>query len=69
METLCLASTGHWGDIGYVLAKLDAYGAVFTLHQRDYYTPRPAAKPEDAKPEWRQRAQRNDGSQWRVSFK
>ena len=55
--------------IGYVLAELDADGAVFTLHQRDYYTPRPAARPEDANPEWRRRAQRNDGSQWRVSFK
>jgi hypothetical protein len=69
VETLCLPSTGHWGDIGYVLVKLDAEGATFTLHQRDYYAPRPPAKPEDAKPEWRARVQKNDGSQWRVMFK
>jgi len=69
VETLCLPSTGHWGDIGYVLVELGADGAVFTLHQRDYYAPRPAARPEDAKPEWRQRVQKNDGSQWRVPFK
>jgi hypothetical protein len=69
VETLCLPSTGHWGDIGYVLVKLDKGGAVFTLCQRDYYIPRPAAKPEDIKPEWKQRVQKNDGSQWRVVFK
>ena len=69
VETLCLPSTGHWGDIGYVLVKLTGEGAVFTLHQRDYYTPRPAAKPEDAKPEWKDRVQKNDGIQWRVTFK
>jgi hypothetical protein len=69
VETLCLPSTGHWGDIGYVLVKLSGDGADFTLYQRDYYVPRPAAKPEDVKPEWTQRVQKNNGSQWRVEFK
>ncbi len=69
VDTLCLPSTGHWGDIGYVLVKLNTDGAIFTLRQRDFYTPRPAAKPEDIKPEWPTRTQRNDGSQWIVSFK
>jgi len=68
VKTLCLPSTGHWGDIGYVLVKLDHDGAVFTLYQRDYYSPRPAAKPEDVKPEWKQRVQKNNGSQWCVKF-
>lgn len=69
VDTLCLPSTGHWGDIGFVLVKLDAEGATFTLHQHDFYTPRPAAKPEDAKPEWAERVKKNDGSQWRALFK
>ena len=69
VDTLCLPSTGHWGDIGFVLVKLDAEGATFTLHQRDCYAPRPAAKPEDVKPEWIERVKKNDGSQWRASFK
>lgn len=69
VETLCLPSTGHWGDIGYVLVKLGAGEAVFTLRQHDFYAPRPAAKPEDVKPEWRERVRKNDGSQWRVPFK
>lgn len=69
VETLCLPSTGHWGDIGYVLVRLNDESAVFTLSQRDYYVPRPAAKPEDIKPEWKQRTEKNNGSQWRVMFK
>ncbi len=69
VDTLCLPSTGHWGDIGFTLVKLDAEGATFTLRQRDCYAPRPAAKPEDVKPEWLARVKKNDGSQWRASFK
>ncbi len=69
VATLCLPSTGHWGDIGYVLVKMTTEGAVFTLYQRDYYTPRPAAKPEDVKPEWKQRVQKNNGNEWHVTFK
>ena len=69
VHTLSLPSTGHWGDIGYVLVQLSADEAVFTLHQRDYYTPRPAATPEEIKPEWQARVHKNVGSQWRVSLK
>ena len=69
VDTLCLPSTGHWGDIGFTLVKLDSEGATFTLHQRDCYAPRPAAKPEDVKPEWLERVKKNDGSQWRASFR
>lgn len=66
VATLCLPSTGQWGDIGYVLVQLSADEAVFTLHQRDYYTPRPAATPADLKPEWKLRTDKNNGSQWHV---
>lgn len=69
VNTLSLPSTGHWGDIGYVLVQLSAEEAVFTLHQRDYYTPRPAATPAEIKPEWQARVQQNAGSQWRVPLK
>lgn len=69
VATLCLPSTGHWGDIGYVLVRLSDKEAVFTLYQRDYYAPRPAAKPEDVKPEWKQRVQKNNGSKWSVVLK
>jgi len=49
VETLCLPSTGHGGDIGFVLVKLGDEAA-FTLRQWDYYVPRPAAKPEEKNP-------------------
>lgn len=65
VETLCLPSTGHWGDIGYVLVRLSAEEAVFTLRQHDFYAPRPG----EAKPEWQARVKRNDGSRWRVPLK
>jgi len=65
VETLCLPSTGHWGDIGYVLVRLSAEEAVFTLRQHDFYAPRPG----EAKPEWQARIKRNDGSRWRVPLK
>ena len=68
VNTLGLPSTGHWGDIGYVLVQLSAEGAVFTLHQRDYYTPRPATSPAEMTPEWLARVSKNDGTQWRVPF-
>jgi hypothetical protein len=51
------------------MVKLDAQGATFTLHQFDFYTPRPAARPEDVKPEWKARVRKNDGTVWRVTYK
>lgn len=69
VETLGLPSTGHWGDIGFVLVALGAEEAVFTLRQHDFYAPRPAATPDEVKPQWKARVQKNDGSQWRVPLK
>lgn len=66
VETLCLPSTGHWGDIGYVMVKLNANEALFSLKLHDHYSPRPAATPEQAKPEWAARIKKMMGSQWRV---
>ncbi len=40
-RSLCLPSTGHWGDIGYALMRTDADKAVVTLRQRDFFYPRP----------------------------
>ena len=41
IRTLCLPSTGHWGDIGYALMRTDGDKATVTLRQRDFYYPRP----------------------------
>ena len=41
--TLCLPSTGHWGDIGYVKFRMGPDEAVAELVQTDFYFPKPAA--------------------------
>lgn len=65
VDTLCLPSTGHWGDIGFVELRLGDE-AVFTLHQRDFNLPSASSKSGDVRPEWRDRVSKNDGSQWRL---
>ena len=47
-RSLCLPSTGHWGDIGYALMRVQKDEAVVTLRERDFYYPRPVPqKPAD----------------------
>ncbi len=41
LRTLCLPSTGFWGDIGYVTFRTTADLAVASLRQYEYYFPRP----------------------------
>jgi hypothetical protein len=64
IPTLCLPSTGHWGDIGHVVVDLADGEACFTLAQHDYYMQRPAATPDAVKPEWKNRVKANDGKTW-----
>lgn len=48
LRTLCLPSTGHWGDIGFTTFRLTGDRAVAALHQYEYYFPRPEPqRPED----------------------
>ena len=37
IRTLCLPSTGYWGDIGYVVMDLEPHKAVATLHQYEFF--------------------------------
>lgn len=68
VATLCLPSTGHWGDIGYVVVKTSSKEVVFTLVQHDHYKPRPVVPPDKPKPEWLKRTAENNGKQWQVKF-
>jgi len=48
VRSLCLPSTGHWGDIGYTTFKTSKTEAVATLRQFEYFFPSPKAqRPED----------------------
>ena len=40
-RTLCLPSTGAWGDIGYAFLRVSKDRAVASLVQREFYYPRP----------------------------
>ena len=50
-RSLCLPSTGHWGDIGYALMRVRGGEAVVSLCERDYYfpTPKPPKNPDVAR--------------------
>lgn len=65
VNTLCLPSTGHWGDIGYVVARIRPEGGEFSLQIRDYFTPKPQPEP---KAEWTQRVEKLRAASWSVAF-
>ena len=52
MKTLCVPSTGHWGDIGFVTLKLEEDRAVVDLREREFFFPKPAKEGEDKPLEW-----------------
>jgi len=65
VNTLCLPSTGHWGDIGYVVVRIKPDGADFTLQLRDHFKPKPQPEP---KAEWTQRVEKLRDASWSVAF-
>ena len=52
VRTLCLPSTGHWGDIGYTVFRADEHMAQAEFVQKDFFFPRPAREDERRPPEW-----------------
>ncbi|MDO5581863.1 MAG: metallophosphoesterase [Planctomycetia bacterium] len=65
IQTLCLPSTGHWGDIGYTVLDLSEKEAVFSLKMLDFYYPKPAESP---RPEWIAEIEKKTGSTFKVSL-
>lgn len=49
LRTLCLPSTGHWGDIGFTLLQLDGNNACASFVQDTFFFPKPL-KEGEAKP-------------------
>lgn len=47
IRSLCVPSTGHWGDIGYTLLKLGEESATAYLHQYEFFFPRPLAEGQE----------------------
>ncbi len=62
LKTLCLPSTGHWGDIGYALMRVDGGVATVSLRQNDFWFPEPTPEKPGANRElWRRNTEENQG--------
>lgn len=53
IRTLCLPSTGHWGDIGYTRLRLEEKQAVATFEHKDYFFPKPLKEGEEKPLQWK----------------
>ena len=53
LRTLCVPSTGLWGDIGYIRMQALADRAVCSLEQKDFYFPAEPSDPNDRPLPWR----------------
>jgi len=51
-RTLCLPSTGHWGDIGYVIFRVEEHQAVAEFVQKDFFFGSPVKPGEKRPQEW-----------------
>ncbi len=52
IRTLCLPSTGHWGDIGWTLFRTTETSATATLVQSDFFFPYPVSA-DNTPPHWK----------------
>ena len=52
VPTLCLPSTGHWGDIGYTTFRLEEDRAVASLHEYEYFFPKPLPEGQAKPLQW-----------------
>ena len=53
IRTLCVPSTGHWGDIGYSLLHLEEDHAEVHLKEYEYFFPRPLDEGEAKPSQWK----------------
>lgn len=65
LPTLCLPSTGHWGDIGFVTLSLTENEALFRLKMLDFYKPEPKSDPD---PEWLKTVEKKKGDAFAVEL-
>ena len=62
LRTLCVPSTGHWGDIGYVLLDLGQTQATARLQQYEYFFPYPLPDGEPKPAQWKMIEDENRGA-------
>ena len=66
LRTLCVPSTGHWGDIGYTLLHLGEDQAEAGLVEYEFFFPKPLDEGEPKPAQWTMIEQERSGAQ--VSF-
>ena len=54
VRSVCLPSTGWWGDIGFATFRTGPQGAKLALVQNDFFFPCPLAEGRERPPEWSQ---------------
>ena len=52
LRTLCVPSTGHWGDIGYTLFRLEEDHAEAEIVEYEFFFPKPLAEGEAKPAQW-----------------
>jgi len=52
LRNLCLPSTGHWGDIGYVTFRAEEHKAVAKFVRKDFFFNNPVEDAAHRPPEW-----------------
>ena len=63
VKTLCLPSTGHWGDIGWALMRTGGGRAKVSLYQRDFWFPiKDSPEPGADHEMWRLNTAENTGA-------
>lgn len=68
LRTLCLPSTGFWGDIGYMCLQMSAEFATAYLAYRDFFFLNPLA-PDEKKPlQWELMKEDYDGQKCRFAY-
>jgi len=52
LRTLCVPSTGHWGDIGFVTLAIEEDRAVAKLYEQEFFFPGPLGEGEEKPALW-----------------
>jgi len=69
VRTLCLPSTGHWGDIGYAEFHLGEETARCELHQYEFFFPKPLQPGMQKPQQWTFMEEEHKGAACSFSYK
>ncbi|MBP3773890.1 MAG: metallophosphoesterase [Bacteroidaceae bacterium] len=69
LRTLCLPSTGLWGDIGYTLFRMDEVGATANIKEYEFYFPTPVKDGEKVPEQWKVLAEEHNDAVCRFIYR